>query len=260
MHKLHYKLKLFFDIIIGVIYEENFLSNLKWIIFSVAVIVFLGILVLFSNSTKVNVDTVDTNAIQAASKQNGNIADHVFGKTGSKVTLINYGDFQCPGCGAASSTIKAVTELYKDQLQFVFRNFVLTDIHANAKAAAGAAEAAGLQGKYWEMFNKIYESQSSWESLTGTDRTDFFSNYAKSLGLDTTKFTTDLASTNVSKKIDFDKTLGLKVKVEATPTFSLNGTKLDSTVWGDEAKLKEAINAELKKAGIDPPAATTTNE
>lgn len=221
---------------------------------------FLGALVWYSNSTKINVSNINLNAVQTASEQNGNIADHVFGKADSKVTLINYGDYQCPGCGTAHPTIKTVTELYKDKIQFIFRNFVLTDIHANAKAAAGAAEAASLQGKYWEMHNKIYESQSGWESLTGEERTDFFAGYAKSFGLNVDKFKTDMASSSIIKKIDFDKMLGQKAGVNATPTFFLNGTKLESKIWGDESKLKEALNAELKKIGIDPPAESTTTE
>lgn len=236
------------------------MSKLKWIIFSVLTIGFLGALVWYSNSTKINVSNINLNAVQTASEQNGNIADHVFGKADSKVTLINYGDYQCPGCGTAHPTIKTVTELYKDKIQFIFRNFVLTDIHANAKAAAGAAEAASLQGKYWEMHNKIYESQSGWESLTGEERTDFFAGYAKSFGLNVDKFKTDMASSSIIKKIDFDKMLGQKAGVNATPTFFLNGTKLESKIWGDESKLKEALNAELKKIGIDPPAESTTTE
>lgn len=234
------------------------MSGLKWIIFAIATAGFLAILVLFSNSTKVDTNSIKPAEIQTANEQNGNIADHVKGKVDSKVILINYGDFQCPGCGNAHPSIKTVTDLYKDKIQFVFRNFVLTDIHANAKAAAGAAEAAGLQGKYWEMFDKIYESQSSWSELAGTERTDFFLGYAKSLNLDTEKFKTDMASSNVTKKIDLDKAFGLKAKVEATPTFYLNGSKLDPEVWGDEAKLKSALNAELKKVGIDPPTTSTT--
>jgi protein-disulfide isomerase len=232
------------------------LNKTSWIIFSVVTAGLFGLLIFFSNtnSTKINVDSVNLTAVQTGNKQNGNIGDQVFGKAGSKVTLINYGDFQCPGCGSAHSTIKTVTELYKEQIQFVFRNFVLTDIHANAKAAAGAAEAAGLQGKYWEMHNKIYESQSDWENLSGTERADFFTNYAKSLKLDTTKFNTDVASSAIGDKLDYDKALGVKAGVDATPTFYLNGTKLDSDVWGDEAKLKDAINTELKKAGIELPA------
>ena len=229
------------------------MNKISWIIFTVFTVGILVILIVFSNSSQIDVSKININNVQAASNQNGNIADHVFGKIGSKVTLIEYGDFQCPGCGEEHLHIKAITEQYKDQLQFVFRNYPLTTMHANAKAAAAAAEAAGLQGKYWGMHNKIYESQSNWENLTGDDRTNIFVNYAKSFGLDTAKFKTDLESTAVEDKITFDIALSKKAEVDATPTFYLNGTHLDSSVWSTDTKLKNAINSELKKAGITLP-------
>lgn len=229
------------------------MNKLSWIIFSAVTVGALGLLVYFSGSSKIDINGVDTNAIQTANNNNGNIADHVYGKVGSKVILINYSDFQCPGCGSAHPLIKPIVEEYKDQIQFVFRNFPIPDSHPNAKAAAGSAEAAGLQGKFWEMHDKILESQADWESLAGTDRSNFFANQAKSLGLDVDKFNTDVASSPVNKKINFDKAIGVKAGVDATPSFYLNGTRLDSKVWGDETKLKEVINAELKKAGIELP-------
>lgn len=231
------------------------MSKIKWIIFSIITIGTFALLIVFSNGPKLNVDTVDVNAIQTANEQDGNIADHIYGNANSTVTLINYGDFQCPGCGQAHPEIKSIIEQYKDQIRFVFRNFPLTTIHANAKAAAGAAEAAGLQGKYWEMFNKIYESQSAWSNLDASERNDFFAKYASDLGLDTAKFNTDLqaAPTTINKKIDYDYALGKKAGVDSTPTFFLDGVKLDSKVWGDSNKLKDAINTELTKAGIELP-------
>lgn len=229
------------------------MNLVKWIIFSVLSVGLLVGLIIFSNSTKVNIDSVDAYAVQVASKDNGNIADHIFGKTGSAVTLIEYADFQCPGCASISPIIKLVTELYKDQLQFVFRNYPIADLHPNAKAAAAATEAAGLQNKYWEMHDKIYATQTDWESLNTTERTDFFVNLAKELDLDTTKFTTDMASSSVVSKIKYDQALALKVNVTSTPTFFLNGNSLATTTWGNAAKLKTAINDELTKAGIALP-------
>jgi len=233
------------------------LNKITWIIFAVFTVGILGLLIIFSNSSKLNVSTIDTNIVQSANSQNGNIGDHIFGKSGSKVTLIEYGDFQCPPCGSAAPVIKAISEQYKDQLQFIFRNFAITTSHPNAKAAAGTAEAAGLQGKYWEMHDKIYASQSDWSNLSSTERTDFFTKYAKDLGLDIIKFNADLAETNdstsINAKINYDYALGKKAGVEATPTFYLNGVRLDTTVWSNNTKLKDAINTELKKAVITLP-------
>ena len=229
------------------------MNKTSWIIFTVITVGLLALLVTLSGSSRINVSKVDANVIQTANSQDGNIAEHVSGKAGSKVTLIEYGDFQCPACGTAYPRIKLITEQYKNQLQFVFRNFPLGEIHPNGKAAAGVVESAGLQGKYWEMIDKIYKSQSDWSDLTGNDRTNFFEGYASDLGLNLAKFRTDLASKSVGDKINYDYALGLKIGVNATPTFYLNGVKLDIAVSGNNAKLKEAINAELKKAGITLP-------
>ena len=231
------------------------MNKIKWIIFVILTLGVFGMLIIFSGSSKIDIEKFDINAIQTANDQNGNIADHVYGNIDSTVTLIDYGDFQCPACASVHPKIKEVVEQYKDQIRYVFRNFPLTSIHPNAKASAGTAEAAGLQGKYWEMYNKIYENQSDWNNLSGSERTSFFENYAKDLGLDLDKFRSDLLSapTTINKKIDYDTALGKKAGIEGTPTFYLNGKKLDSEVWGDVTKLKEAINIELIKANIELP-------
>jgi protein-disulfide isomerase len=205
---------------------------------------------MFSGKSGIDVSKVDAFAIQTANKQDGNIADHVFGKADSKVTLIEYGDYQCPACGSVHVTIRDITEQYKDKLRFVFRNFPLTAIHPNGKAAAAVVEAAGLQGKFWEMHNKVYESQSSWSDLSISDRGNFFDGYAKGLGLKVSTFQTDTASKSVEDKIAYDTALGNKVGVDATPTFYLNKTKLEISMTSSKEKMKEVIDAALVKAGI----------
>lgn len=232
------------------------MSKKTWIIFIVVVVVLFGGLILLSNKSKIDVSKVDTNAIQKATAADGNIADHVYGTAASKVVLTEYGDFQCPYCGNEHPIIKQVTEEYKGQIAFVYRNFPLTSLHPNALAAAGAVEAAGLQGKYWEMHNYIFENQSDWENLTGTTRTDKFISYAKSMKLDTTKFANDMSSDNVSTKINFDEALGQKLGVDSTPSFYLNGTLVPQATWGDATKLTAALDKELAKYGIKSPSAT----
>lgn len=210
------------------------MSKTAWIIFGSVIVLLLGGLIAWSrlSSVSTNVNTIDVNSITAASDQNGQIADHTFGKTDSKVVLIEYGDFQCPSCGAAHPQIKELTEEYEGKILFIFRNFPLTTIHPNARAAAAAVEAAGLQGKYWEMHNVVFESQGEWDTLTGTARTDKFTEYATGLGINKDTFLKDLAGSQVNQKISFDQALAKKVKVDATPTFYLNGSKLDSAVSG----------------------------
>lgn len=242
----------------GIVIEEYSVSKKTWIIFIIVVVVLFGGLILMSNNAKTDVSSVNANEIQKATKADGNIGDHVFGTATSKVVLTEYGDFQCPYCGNEHPIIKQVTEQYKGQIAFVFRNFPLTSLHPNALAAAGAVEAAGLQGKYWEYHNFIFENQSDWENLTGANRTTAFIGYAKDMGLDTTKFSTDMASDNVSTKINFDEAVGQKLGVDSTPTFYLNGTVVPQATWADATKLAALINVQLKKYGITPPAATTT--
>ncbi|MBC7564885.1 thioredoxin domain-containing protein [Candidatus Saccharibacteria bacterium] len=210
------------------------MNKVTWIIFGAVIVLVLGGLVVYSRSSKptVDVSTLDTNSIIAASDQNGQIADHVYGNPNAKVIFIEYGDFQCPSCSAAHPQIKAATEAYKDKVAFVFRNFPLTTIHPNARVAAASAEAAGLQGKYWEMHNLIYESQADWEKLAGEQRTNLFVGYAVELKLDEAKFKTDIASTAINNKISYDQAVAKKVGVEATPTFYLNGKQLSSTDAG----------------------------
>ena len=233
------------------------MSKRTWIIFAVVCIAVLGGLVYLSGKNKIDVSSVDINKVQPAAAQSGEIADHVFGKADSKVVLIEYGDFQCPGCGAAYQPVKEVTGKYKDQVAFIFRNFPLTTIHPNARAAAAAAEAAGLQGKYWEMHDKLYENQSTWENLSGNQRTDFFASYATDLGLNVDTFKADIAGTNTNQKISFDQAVGKKADVSATPTLLLNGKKPENIYNEqggiDQEKLDAVILAELKSNGITVP-------
>lgn len=231
------------------------MSKRAWIIFAVVVIGALVALVLVSrnNNPQIDVSNIDSAAIQPAIEANGNIADNVYGKRDSKVVLVEYGDFQCPGCKSANPRLAAIAEAYKDHISFTFRNFPITQIHPNALSAAAVAQAAGLQDKYWEMHDLLYDNQDAWKGLSGSERNSIFLGYATSLGLDTTKFNEDLASTSISQKIKFDQALAKEDSVSSTPTFFLNGTKLESDTWGSEEKLIETINTELEKAGITPP-------
>ncbi len=239
------------------------MSTKTWIIFSVICVALLGGLIAVSRSQKPNVDTsgVDANSVIAASTNNGNIADHVEGSSTSPVRLVEYGDFQCPSCGGAHPGIKKITEDYGDKIGFVFRNFPLTSIHPNALAAATAVEAAGLQGKYWEMHNLLFESQQSWSSLSAEQRTNQFVQYATQVGVSNSeKYKTDLSSENITKKITFDQKLGKDLGVSGTPTFFLNGEKLNTDisgkiVQGDAQPLRDLINSKLKEKGIEVPVA-----
>ena len=209
------------------------MTKKAWIIVAVLCTAVLGGLVWLSRSAQVDVTTVDITAIQKASSANGNISDHTSGNMQSKVILIEYADFQCPGCGSAAPVLKEVTEKYKDQLGFIFRNFPLYSSHPNAFAAASAAEAAGLQGKFWEMHDYLYANQNSWNQLVGQERTDYFTSTATQLGINSQTFTTNLTDPNIKKKIDFDVALGKKALVTGTPSLYLNGENVSDKYFAD---------------------------
>ncbi len=192
-----------------------------WIIFIALIVVALGGAVYLSQQSKLIVDGVDINKIQAASDKNGQIADHIEG-TGTKVTLIEYGDYQCPGCDAAAPNIRQLVDKYKDKLTFVFRNKLIPG-HQNSRAAASFAEAAGMQGKYFEMNEKLYTTQTTWETLSGQARTDYFSGLITQIGGDAAKANSVVDGDAISKKIAFDDALAGKHGVTGTPTFYVNG-------------------------------------
>jgi len=227
------------------------MSARGWIIFGVICVVLFGGLIFWSGRDRVDVSKVDTNAILSASASSGNISDRTFGNKEAKVVLIEYGDFQCPGCGSAHPALKALSEKYKDKLAFVFRNFPLTNIHPNARAAAAAAETAGQLGKYWEMHDILYENQDEWSNASTEDRAGIFAGYAERIGLDKKAFTAKLDdTTNVSKKINFDLALGRKLNVNGTPTFYLNGKKLAENQYNGQETLEQTLLAEFKKQGV----------
>jgi protein-disulfide isomerase len=124
--------------------------------------------------------------------------------------------------------IKELTKKYKDKLLFVFRNRLISG-HQNARAAASFAEAAGLQGKYWEVYDAIYTAQSSWENLSGQERTDYFTSVLDKAGADSKKALTLVDSDQIKKKIAFDEALANKHGVTGTPTFILNGKNVSDT-------------------------------
>ncbi|MBC7459645.1 thioredoxin domain-containing protein [Candidatus Saccharibacteria bacterium] len=228
------------------------MSKVSWIVFSAIIVAVLGGLIIYSrvSNPSANVSTVNANAAIPASEASGQIADQVYGKTDSQVVLVEYGDFQCPSCAGAHPQIKTIMEEYKDKVAFIYRNFPLTSIHPNAKIAAAAAEAAGLQGKYWDMHNLIYESQAEWKDLTGTERTNAFAAYAETIGLDKERFLSDIAGTAVNRKISFDQALGKKVGVNSTPSFYLNGEALpeavsSAIVQGSTTELKDLFDQKL---------------
>lgn len=225
------------------------MDRTRWIIFGVICVVVLGALIVNKKNDEVDVSKVDANKVVTADKKNTEIPDHIFGNVQKKTVLIEYGDFQCPGCGSLFPTLKPLKEKYKDQLTFVFRNFPLTSIHPNALAAATAAEAAGLQDKWWEYHDLLYENQNEWSSVDSSKRTDVFVGYAEKLGLNIASFKKDLESEKIAQKIARDQALGKKIGATSTPTLVLDGKVLAQDQWSSPEKLEETIREAIKSSG-----------
>lgn len=169
------------------------------------------------------------------------------GPKDAKVTLIEYGDFQCPACGSYEPIVQDVLKTYGDRVLFVFRDFPLYTIHPNAGIGAQAAEAAGLQGKYWEMHDLLYSKQNEWASAA-TNRivADRFDGYAQSLGLDLNKFHEDINSDRVLSKIQKDVDGANAIGVDRTPTFYVNLKQIPNP--SSEEEFKSILDAALAPA------------
>ncbi len=146
--------------------------------------------------------------------------DHAQGRAGAPVTLVEYGDYQCPYCGAAYPEVKRLQKALGKRLRFVFRNFPLTQAHPYALIAAEAAEAAALHGKFWQMHDLIYENQADLEP-------DILPAWAEKVGLDLDEFGTAIQQGGVSKRIKEDRMSGIRRGVNGTPSFFINGTRYD---------------------------------
>lgn len=227
------------------------MNKKSWIIFAIIVVAIVGGMIYISTQNRLNVSDINNdqlNTIIGAESRNGDIADHEIGSKSPKVTIIEYADYQCPGCSAAAPKAKALAEKYKDHVRLIFRNFPIASSHPNARAAAAVAEAAGLQGKFWEMNKLLYTNQDVWKNANITDRDNIFKSYAEQLKLNIDQYKTDIASNKVKNKIDFDMALGRKHGVAATPTFYVNGknTEMDSS-----GSIESSVREALKKAGVE---------
>ncbi|HET7528999.1 MAG TPA: thioredoxin domain-containing protein [Candidatus Saccharimonadales bacterium] len=183
---------------------------------------------------------------------NAKPTSHMEGQGKAGVTLVEYGDYECPICAEYYQPLKDAVSKYSDQIHFQFRNLPLVSVHPNAFAAARAAEAAGLQNKYWQMHDKLYENQSSWAGLSDPKST--FDQYAGDIDLNVTKFDADYTGSQVNSAINGDLDAFKKTHLEqATPTFFLdgkavsNGDLIDKTGQPSADKIGTVLKAEIDK-------------
>lgn len=137
----------------------------------------------------------------------------------AKVTVVEFGDYECPACALAYPGLKEALAAYPSDVNFVYRHYPLMQ-HPNAQIAGQAAEAAGMQGKYWEMHNTMFEKQEEW-SKSG-NALESFKGYAAGIGLDVEKFATDINSDAAKNKVSGDLSDGMSLGVKSTPSFFIN--------------------------------------
>lgn len=216
------------------------MENKRFILILATVLIgFMGIVIYNKKS----------NQASQISDQNTTGSSNYYGKEDSPVTITEFVDFQCEACYAYYPYVKQVKEKYKDQVRFQVRNFPITSGHKFAMQAAKNAEAAARQGKFWEMHDKIFEGQKQWEQMSDPQPT--FDSYAEAIGLDMAKFETDRKSSSVNDVVNKDLSDVQKLGGTGTPTFAINGKKVENpgpTLEG----LSKMIEDALKEAGITP--------
>lgn len=206
-----------------------------WGIIAAVIVLFIGVAVL-SNNDKASAPT----------SSKGTPTQHIKGNPDSKVVLVEYGDFQCPVCLQYEPTVNAVVSEFKDKIKFQFRHFPITSLHQNAFAASRAAEAASKQGKFWEMHDALFDSTNNQQWSQSSDPNTFFEQYAKDIGLNIEQYKKDFSSSAVNDSINADMAAGNKLGVSGTPTFFLNGQKIE--IANDLKSFQQKINDALAEA------------
>jgi protein-disulfide isomerase len=222
-------------------------NYLPFIIIGGVLAVALGAGTVLFRSAKQPPQPIPTSTEKAADKAStsplsGATPPHAKGAATAPVTLEEFGDFECPPCGLFHPQLKKLEAEYgEDKLRVVFRQFPLTNMHKHALVAAYAAEAAGFQGRFWEMYDKLYTNQATWSKET--DARPSFLNYAREIGLNESRFVSDMTSREADARVMFDYQRGRALGVTGTPTIFSNGRMLPPTAT--ENDMRDMINAGL---------------
>lgn len=198
-------------------FEKKFFTGI--IVFSVLIVAIAIFFISKNQSLTVAVSKEQAKEILAVKSD-----DWVKGTEGASITIVEYLDFECEACRVYYPMVKQLKEEYKDKLRFVVRYFPLPN-HKNSMTSAQAVETAGKQGKFWEMHDKLYDTQKDWgEKQVATPRV--FEDYAKQIGLDMEKYKNDVNSSEVKDRINRDKNSATSLGIQGTPTFFINGEKI----------------------------------
>jgi protein-disulfide isomerase len=183
-----------------------------------------------------------TTASNGAAAETGAIPPHTHGPADAPVTLEEFGDFECPPCGRLHPVLQTMEKEFGPRIRIIFREFPLVPTHVHALAAARSAEAAGLQGKFWEMHDLLYENQKTWHDAF--DARPIFEGFATKIGLNMEKFKSDSSGEAVAQRIFLDGKRGHALGVNGTPTLYLNGREVPFESLAPD-KLRALINAQL---------------
>jgi protein-disulfide isomerase len=207
------------------------------VIIGIAVVIIAGGIFLFTRQPKQEQPSGPTDTASLIRD-----SSHMTGKKDAKVSVVEFGDYQCPACAAAAPTLSRLRAEYKDNadVNFVFRHFPLPQ-HDKAIVSAEAAEAAAKQNKFWEMTDKLYETQDTW--IGPSDHQAVFSSIAQGLGLDMARFQQDLENHTFTDIINSDKSDGESLGVNSTPSIFINGEKMSGFQYDI---LKSKIEEKLK--------------
>jgi protein-disulfide isomerase len=193
-----------------------------WIILGVAILGLVGIFIISGGKASNNTSGEFAFTEPYTNQQSH---DNTTG-AGNKVTIVEYADFQCPYCASYAPLLDQVKAQYGDDVKVIFRHFPIPTSHPQSMAAHRAAQAASKQGKFWEMHDKLFTNQQTWSG--NSSAATIFETYAEEMGLNMDQFKTDVASDNVLEKINSDTDSGRSLGVNATPTFFINGQKVDT--------------------------------
>lgn len=182
--------------------------------------------------------------------------DWIKGNKDATVTVVEYLDFECEACGAYYPVVKRLSEEFGNEVRFINRYFPLPG-HKNSMTAALAAEAAGRQGKYWEMHNIAFENQRDWGEKPVSDP-KIFENYARQIGLDMDMYSKDIASQELKDRIERDRKTGQRLRITGTPTFFLNGEKIENPRGYED--FKALIQSAISKASKPADSSVSENE
>jgi protein-disulfide isomerase len=210
----------------------------------IVIVVMVGIVALASGAVlyRAKRPLILTISKELTVKKSDTASQHVRGHPDAPVTVEEFGDYQCPPCGTLAEPINQLEKEFRPHVRIIFYNFPLVT-HQHARTAACAAEAAGLQGKFWEMHDLIYREQPNWSKAA--DVQPLFASYAGMLGLDLERFKKDMQSDAVKSRVDADQKRGTSIGVQNTPTVFLNNRAIPPADLPPE-RLRATVAAAVK--------------